>query len=68
MQLPDPESNLEVDSLSNYDAIRLARGCVERGDIAQAVRYLTLLRGQSANVTKVRVVSRPPYLISLIFL
>jgi len=54
MQLPDSDSNLDLDSLSNYDAIRLARGCVERGDIAQGVRYLTLLKGESANVSKVK--------------
>ena len=31
----------------------LARGCVERGDIAQAVRYMTLLKGEPANISKV---------------
>merc|ERR1719412_3013123 len=51
-KLPDTDSNLDIDSLSNYDAITLARGCVERGDIAQAVRYLTLLKGEPANVSK----------------
>ena len=54
-QLPDSDSNLDIDSLSNYDAITLARGCVERGDIAQAVRYLTLLKGEPANVSKVSI-------------
>ena len=53
MQLPDVDANMDIDSLSNYDAIGLARGCVERGDIDQAVRYMTLLKGESANISKV---------------
>ena len=39
--------------MSNNDAITLARACVERGDIAQAIRYLNLLKGESAKVSKV---------------
>merc|ERR1712218_325924 len=51
-KLPPGDVNIDIDGLSNYDAIGLARGCVERGDIAQAVRYLNLLQGQSAKVSK----------------
>merc|ERR1712226_21315 len=51
-KLPPSDENMDIDGLSNYDVIGLARGCVERGDIAQAVRYLNLLQGQSAKVSK----------------
>jgi len=51
-KLPDANEALDIDSLSTFDIIGLARGCVERGDIAQAVKYMTLLKGESANVSK----------------
>jgi len=50
-KLPDVDANIELDNLSNNDAITLAKGCVERGDIAQAVRYMTLLKGEPAKFT-----------------
>ena len=49
---PDSNENLDVDSLSTFDAVALARGCVERGEIAQTVTYMTLLNGEPANVSK----------------
>ena len=52
-QLPDVDANIELDNLSNNDAITLAKGCVERGDIAQAVRYMTLLKGEPAKISQV---------------
>ena len=48
---------MDVDSLSTFDVVALARGCIERGEIAQAVRYMTLLNGEPANVSKVSYVS-----------
>jgi len=51
-KLPASDISIDIDDLSNYDAIGLARGCVERGDVAQAIRYLNLLKGESANVSK----------------
>ena len=47
------DANIELDNLSNNDAITLAKGCVERGDIAQAVRYMTLLKGEPAKISQV---------------
>lgn len=43
---------MDVDNWSTFDVVALARGCVERGEIAQAVRYMTLLNGEPANVSK----------------
>ena len=43
--------------MSTFDVVALARGCVERGEIAQAVRYMTLLNGEPANVSKVSYLS-----------
>ena len=42
--------------MSNHDVISLARGCIERGDISQAVKYMTLLKGEPANISKVRII------------
>ena len=36
----------------NFDIVWLARGCVERGDLEQAVKYMTLLRGEPKNVAR----------------
>ena len=47
------DANIELDNLSNNDAITLAKGCVERGDITQAVRYMTLLKGEPAKISQV---------------
>jgi len=48
--MPDPEVDIEPESLNTFDIVWLARGCVERGDLEQAVRYMTLLRGQPKKV------------------
>jgi len=51
-KLPSSDISIDIDDMSNNDAITLARACVERGDIAQAIRYLNLLKGESAKVSK----------------
>jgi hypothetical protein len=50
--LPDKNVPIDLDSLNTFDIISLARGCIERGDLEQAVKYMTLLKGQPANVSK----------------
>ena len=44
-----PQTDLE--SLNTFDIMWLARGCVERGDFEQAVKYMTLLKGEPKKVS-----------------
>jgi len=50
--MPDKNVPLDVDSLNTFDIVSLARGCIERSDLEQAVKYMTLLRDQPANVSR----------------
>ncbi len=49
-ELPLKHEAIDVNSLNTFDLVWLARGSLERGDLDQAVRYMTLLKGQPANV------------------
>ena len=50
--MPDPGAAVDLASLNTFDIVWLARGCVERGDLEQAVKYMTLLRGEPRNVAR----------------
>ena len=50
--MPDKNTPLDLDSLSTFEIVSLARGSLERGDLEQAVKYMTLLKGMP------RIVSR----------
>ena len=51
-ELPSKSEPLDVDSLSTFDIVWLARGSLERGDLEQAVKYMTLLKGEPRNVSQ----------------
>ena len=43
---------LLIATLDTFDIVWLSRGCMERGDLEQAVKYMTLLRGEPKNMAK----------------
>jgi len=51
VELAPEDATLDPESLSTFDIVWLARGCVERGDLEQAVRYMTLLKGEPKKVS-----------------
>lgn len=52
-KMPDPErDHLDVEQLSTFDIVWLARGSLERGDLEQAVKYMNLLTGEPRNQAK----------------
>jgi len=44
--MPDSRTGVDLGSLNTFDIVWLARSCVERGDLEQAVKYMTLLQGE----------------------
>jgi len=42
---------VDLNSLDTFKIVWLARSCVERGDLEQAVKYMTLLKGEPKNVS-----------------
>ena len=51
--MPDPAgAAVDLSTLDTFDIVWLSRGCVERGDLEQAVKYMTLLRGEPKNMAK----------------
>ncbi len=48
-ELPSKSVPVDVDALDTFDLVWLAKGHLERGDLDQAVRYVTLLRGEPRN-------------------
>ena len=51
-EIPSKSVPVDVDALSTFDLVWLARGHLERGDLDQAVRYVTLLHGEPRNVAR----------------
>ena len=43
---------VDVDGLGTFDLVWLARGSLDRGDLDQAVRYVSMLKGEPANVSQ----------------
>ena len=50
--VPDKNVPLDLDSLSTFEIVSLARGSLERGDLEQAVKYMSLLKGMPRNVSR----------------
>ena len=41
---------MDIDALNTFDLVWLARASLDRGDLEQAVKYVTLLKGEPKNV------------------
>ena len=50
--MPGKHAPVDVDALNTFELVWLARGCLERGDLDQCVRYMTLLKGEPGNVAR----------------
>lgn len=50
--MPSKFSEVNVDDLSTFDIVWLARAALDRGDLEQAVKYMNLLQGQPKLVAK----------------
>lgn len=52
VELPDKNAKVDLETLTTFDIVWLARGSMDHGDLEQAVRYLSLLQGEPRNVAK----------------
>jgi hypothetical protein len=51
-ELPSKHVSVDVEALTTFDLVWLARGSLDRGDLEQAVRYVSLLKGEPGNVSQ----------------
>lgn len=50
VDVPSKDEVTDVDALNTFDLVWLARASLDRGDLEQAVKYVTLLKGEPKNV------------------
>ena len=50
-EAPSKHVPVDIDALSTFDLVWLAKGSLDRGDLDQAVRYVSLLKGEPKNVS-----------------
>lgn len=50
-EIPSKHAPTDIDKLNTFDLVWLARGSLDRGDLDQAVRYMSLLQGEPKNVS-----------------
>lgn len=51
-EMPSKTTGLDLEALTTFEVVWLARGSLDRGDLRQAVKYMSLLKGEPKNVAR----------------